>query len=218
MVDGLRLQPVYSVSQRNTIGYEVLSRVNGAKNCEAYFSGLCCSELFLLLLEQLNALKKINDSKRYFLNLPVRLLCQEKKMKQLLSLWQDNFIIELQDPENFSSLDRQMQYSLQRNLTLLQRSGVSIWLDDLMPEYLRFLSSFMFSFDGIKIDKHAFWHLTDKPEILQEFINCCLLLSGQVLIEGVENYSHYTLAAESGATHLQGFYWRESLISLNNKV
>ena len=69
-----------------------------------------------------------------------------------------------------------------------------------------------FRFDGIKIDKHEFWRSQSMPNVLNQLVKNCYQISPNVLIEGIETLQHREIAACSGASHLQGYLWPETII------
>ena len=205
----LRLQPIYSVTKRIIHGYEVLSGPLPAQDCETFFSSLSSASHQTLLVQQLNIIKQRNDYSRYYLNLPVALLSDMFAIEQLLPELHNNIIIELQDPENISRLSPSAARVLNHNLNLIRANDIPIWLDDIAPALFDDVSSLLFKFDGIKIDKYAFWTLSETPEHLRQFIYDCHTLTQNVTVEGIENIQQQRVATRCGANFLQGFLWPE---------
>lgn len=218
MISALRFQTIFFVEKLNVAGYEVLSRLKTSVNNEIYFSKLDVPAHIVLLETQLSILNQIGNGEKYYINLPVSLLCNVTAIHFFLDLLNDNFIIELQDPANLEKLNEFERRAFLCNLQLIRAKGIEVWIDDLTPALLRLLSTFVFPFDGIKVDKDFFWQQIKNPEILHSFIYCLSLLTSNILIEGIETVEHYNLAIDCGATHLQGFLWPEHQYTLPSLV
>ncbi len=209
MISALRFQPIFSVRQLNILGYEVLSQLKISVDNEVYFSALDIPAHITLLEKQLTILNQLDDNEKYYINLPVSMLCNVTAIHFILSSLNKNIIIELQDPANLDKLNSFERMALMSNLHLIHSNGFEVWIDDLTPALLRVLSSFIFAFDGIKVDKIFFWQQLENPSLLRSFVYCSSLLTNNILIEGIETIEHYNIAIECGATHLQGYLWPE---------
>ncbi|HBC8150320.1 TPA: EAL domain-containing protein [Escherichia coli] len=205
----LRLQPIFSIAQRKIHGYEVLSTLSPAKNCEFFFSSLSVESHQALLTKQLEIIKQRDGNFSYYLNLPVSLLINLTALIQLIPDLKGNIVIELQDPQNICSLSSSAALELSQNLSLLRINSIPIWLDDISPELFNDIALFSFKFDGIKIDKYAFWELNKSPRKLLDFMDNCHAITKNVSVEGIESILHKKVAIRCGADFLQGFLWPE---------
>lgn len=205
----LRLQPIYSIAQRKIHGYEVLSTLLPAQDCEFFFSSLSIESHQALVTKQLEIIRRQDGNFNYYLNLPISLLINLPTLTQLIPYLKGNIVIELQDPQNICGLSTSAALKLSQNLSLLRINSIPIWLDDISPELFNDIALFPFKFDGIKIDKYAFWDLNKSPCKLLDFINNCHALTTNVSVEGIESILHKKVAIRCGANFLQGFLWPE---------
>lgn len=204
-----RLQPIMSASSGSLYAYEVLAHFSDPARAERYFQQASPARVMQIFQWQQQWVQGQGVSGcRYFCNLPVSVLSRAS-----FSLGQQPngaaTVIELQDPEAIVRLSGGELTQLTRNLRELRRLPVSLWLDDITPSLLPMLEPMMRLFDGIKIDKGAFWRLAAQPSLLKSFVERCHQYSSLVLIEGVESLEHYQLAILAGADYLQGYLWPE---------
>lgn len=205
----LRLQPIYSVAQQAVNGYEVLSMLSPEQDREKYFSSLSVASHQSLLAQQIKIITQRGRNFLYYLNLPVALLIDTPTLTLLLPELKNNIVIELQDPQSISSLSPSASLCLVSNLSLIRANKIPIWLDDISPSFFNDIALYPFKFDGIKVDKYAFWKLSETPEHLLQFIRDCHKLTKNVSVEGIESIYHQRTAIHCGANYLQGFLWPE---------
>lgn len=204
-----RLQPIVDAHSGHMVGCELLTRFQNAAMAERYFQHASPARVMQIFqLQQQWVQEQDVSGYRYFCNLTVSVLSRAS-----FSLSQESMgaatVIELQDPEAMVQLSESGLTQLTRNLTELRRQSVSLWLDDITPSLLPMLQPMMRFFDGIKIDKSAFWRLAAQPSLLKSFVERCHQYSPLVLIEGVESLALCQLARQAGADYLQGYLWPE---------
>ncbi|HIA0230614.1 TPA: EAL domain-containing protein [Enterobacter cloacae] len=216
-VCGLRFQPIYSLEKKAIQAWEILSILHPTLNYERYFSSQPEDQYLSILSWQLVIIAKMKNTKRYYFNIPARLLINSNVVDRIVKLLRPGIVIEIQDPQaliSFSLHERELFY---QNKAILQNRGEEIWIDDLLPEYLPFLKDKLHLYDGVKIDKSVLHHTADEPEVFPSLISLCMTRVKSVLVEGVENSMHFTLAAGTGCHYLQGFMWPEERYSLRYK-
>ncbi|WP_039029620.1 EAL domain-containing protein [Leclercia adecarboxylata] len=204
-VRGIRFQPIYSVAEKMIKAWEVLSLLQPDMDPERYFSAQPDSASLKVLCWQLQIIYKMKNRKRYYLNVPARLLCSSQAIEQLLPWLREGIVLEVQDPHGFISLsypERQAFYAYAR---MIKSMGAEIWLDDILPAQATCLGAELARFDGVKIDRSV---LQD-PSALIPLINRCARYVNAVLVEGVENSQHFQIAKGGGSHFLQGFMWPE---------
>ncbi|TBL73141.1 EAL domain-containing protein [Obesumbacterium proteus] len=209
---GIKLQPIVELKTDSIIGYEVLSYFTDDVDSEYYFQHAPENILISIFNQQVKQVASNPTGYHYFINLSVRdLLSTELENKIQVSSAQ-KLVIELQDPENLVGLNDMEKTQLVRNLEWLREHHIAVWLDDLDEPLLSTVCALNFCFDGIKIDKYAFWRTQFSPLELNQLVKRCYQITSNVLIEGIETLQHRDIAARSGASHLQGYLWPETII------
>ncbi|WP_421512491.1 EAL domain-containing protein (plasmid) [Enterobacter sp. JS8-1] len=208
---GIRFQPIYSVAEQEIKAWEVLSLLQPNINTEVYFSAQPDSVYLNILLWQLKLIYHVNNRKRYYLNIPARLLCSLQAVEKLLPWLREGIVLEVQDPQSFISLSRSERLFFYCYTRIIKSTGAEVWLDDILPEQANNLSVEMARFDGVKIDKSVLL----KPSALSPLITHCARHVKFVLVEGVENNEHFTIAKEGGSDFLQGYMWQEEQLFIN---
>ncbi|WP_071985422.1 EAL domain-containing protein [Enterobacter mori] len=204
-VRGIRFQPIFSVAEKMIKAWEVLSLLQPNMDPERYFSSQSDNACLDILCWQLQIIYKMRNRKRYYLNVPARLLCSSQVIERLLPWLREGIVLEVQDPHGFISLsysDRQAFYAYTR---MIKSMGAEIWLDDIFPEQVDNLGGELARFDGVKIDRS----ILQDPSALIPLINRCVRNVNAVLVEGVENSQHFQIAKGGGSHFLQGFMWPE---------
>lgn len=204
-VRGIRFQPIYSVAEKMVKAWEVLSLLQPDIDPECYFSAQTDRACLNLLCWQLQIIYKMKNRKRYYLNVPARLLCSSQAIEQLFPWLREGIVLEVQDTEGFISLsyaERQAFYACSQ---MIKSMGAEIWLDDILPEQVNCLDAELSRFDGVKIDKS----ILQDPSALNPLILRCARYVSAVLVEGVENSQHFQIAKGGGSHFLQGFMWPE---------
>lgn len=213
-VCGLRFQPIYSLEEKAITAWEILSILHPALNSERYFSSQPHDVSLNILCWQLVIIAKMKNKKRYYLNIPAKLLARSNVLQRIARLLRPGIVIEIQDPQELISISGPERERFYQNKKMLQSCGAEVWIDDLQPEYIPYLSETLHFYDGVKIDKSVLHHTSHEPEIFQGLIALCMKRVKSVLVEGVENGVHFATAASAGCHYLQGFIWPEKRYSL----
>ncbi|WP_234081718.1 EAL domain-containing protein [Enterobacter quasiroggenkampii] len=205
-VRGIRFQPIYSVAEKVIKAWEILSLLQTGINPEQYFASQTEQSCLNILCWQLQIIYKMKNRKRYYLNVPARLLCSSQVIEQLVPWLREGIVLEVQDPHGFISLSRVERQAFYAHTRMIKSMGAELWLDDILPEQFSDLANELALFDGVKIDKSV---VLLEPSSLTPLIVECARYVQFVLVEGVENSHHYEIAEESGSHFLQGFMWPE---------
>lgn len=207
----LRLQPIVNAQANTVFGYEILSKLDDSLVAESFFKSANSALIQDVFYQQVEFAGQADNNFYYFINI---------RTHDLSSMHIDpacfphaNIVIELQDPENITQLDSVGMSRLSINIRILQAAGLQVWIDDLQPSLLFVLNSCQINFDGIKIDKGAFWRLCSDIPQLTRFLSHCQYYSDKLLIEGVENKAHYNIATYCNVPYVQGYYWPEFVVS-----
>ncbi len=105
-------------------------------------------------------------------------------------------------------MDIYLETQAQRNIELLRKLGVKIWLDDFGTGFAGLAWLNRFNFDVIKIDR-SFLNECQSPQGLSLFQDMVRMLRNQsftVLVEGVETAEQRTLLKRLGVHSMQGFF------------
>lgn len=216
IINEWRLQPIISAENESILGFEILAQLPADVQSEEFFNNVGDKTFIHIICGQLNWIKDhSSDQYKYFCNLPVKVFCNPHWCETLLQLitQQDikhNLVIELQDPQNLAKCSADEIHHVVENIDVFRRCAVPVWLDDITPKLIDFITPFAKYFDGIKVDKYAFWELIGKTDKLKLFISKCHKLCSSVLIEGIETIAHQHQASGAGADFLQGFLWHET--------
>lgn len=215
----LRLEPIVNLRKNQVIGYEALSRfVETASNntdYEGYFFNLTPCALVGIINRQLEIYQKwlnqhpeIYGDKVLFVNVRRDLL-------------EDDFFVSNFFP--FSKLFKiaieidasscQLNSVMKRRIDELTDLGISVWVDD----YAGDVSICHQYWDGIKVDKFAFWSSfenesnplsdLDVDKILNRYDDS-RFRKPTLLVEGIESEAHLSHAIASGFELGQGYYWK----------
>lgn len=214
---GWRLQPLVSAQNGQILGFEVLTAFSSSDLAERYFQQVSGPALLQVFAQQLDWVHRQGTSRyRYFCNLSVSALAESACVNVFSAQGQSgsrdmcsSVVVELQDPAALSGLSESALRQLTDSLRALRGQSVSLWLDDITPALLPVVTPLAAFFDGIKIDKGAFWQLSARPGRLAGFVSQCRALCPRVLIEGIETRSQRHQAIQAGADYLQGFLWPE---------
>lgn len=215
---GLRFQPIYCLSDNNIQAWEVLSALKEDIQPERFFSSLSHKICLQILLWQLKVIQGINSRQHYYLNAPTKMLCQRRYVDSLLPLLRSGITIEVQDPDVFFALSDKENQEFLALTREIQNRGASLWLDDIKPEHLPLLATDINHFDGIKIDKTVIWNYQSVPDVFLSLMARLSFMTDSILIEGIENQTQLSLAARSGCSLLQGYYWPEEILNLHFSV
>ena len=209
---GIKLQPIVELKTGSIIGYEVLSYFTEDVDSEYYFQHAPENILISIFNQQVKQVASNPAGYHYFVNLSVRDLLGSELENKIQISPEQKLVIELQDPENLVGLNDVDKAQLVNNLERLRERHIAVWLDDLDEPLLSTVCELNFCFDGIKIDKYAFWRTQFSPLELNQLVKRCYQITSNVLIEGIETLQHRDIAARSGASHLQGYLWPETII------
>lgn len=205
-VRGIRFQPIYSVAEKVIKAWEILSLLQPGINHEQYFKLQSDQSCLNILCWQLQIIYKMKNRKRYYLNVPARLLCSSQAVEHILPWLREGIILEVQDPHGFISLSVSERRAFNAHARMIKSMGAELWLDDILPDQFSALANELARFDGVKIDKSV---VLQWPLFLKSFITHCAQHVQFVLVEGVENSQHFDIAEEGGSHFLQGFMWPE---------
>lgn len=209
VVCGLRFQPIYSLEKRDIQAWEILSILHPELNHERYFSSQPDDVSLNILCWQLVIIGKMKNRKRYYFNIPARLLIHSDVVGRIARLLRPGIVIEIQDPQMLISFSLPERDRFYQNKAALQSWGAEVWIDDLLPEHLPYLNDKLHLYDGVKIDKSVLHHTAHEPEVFPGLIALCMTRVKSILVEGVENSLHFAMAASAGCQYLQGFMWPE---------
>lgn len=204
---GVRLEPIVDLFSRQIISYEVLSRLAPQQDPEAFFAQLPTSDKVTLFCHQVGQLKSLYKPGKYFLNLPLEALIESRHFERLLDVCAPWVTIEIQDASFFDSLSLRHKLCLRERIGQLRQQRIAVWLDDLCEHSVLPFYHYGIEADGVKIDKQAFWRLSNHPPALRQLVNQCKGISAQIIIEGIEDAVHLEVARESGARFGQGYLW-----------
>ncbi|CAM6363251.1 EAL domain-containing protein [Enterobacter intestinihominis] len=205
-IRGIRFQPIYSVAEKVIKAWEILSLLQPGINHEKYFCSLTEQSCLNILVWQLQIIHQMKNKKRYYFNVPARLLCSALAVERLLPWLREGIILEVQDPHGYISLSGSELRAFDAHVKLLKSMGAELWLDDILPVQIIDLADELARFDGVKIDKSV---VLQNPLHLSPLIKHCARQVQFVLVEGVENSMHFDMAEKSGSNLLQGFMWPE---------
>lgn len=217
-ISGLRLEPIVNLFSGQVISHEVLSQLPPSRDPEAFFANLPVTDSVALFCHQVDLLKSLQKSGRYFLNLPLKALIDDRLFARLLDVCESWITIEIQDAPLFGTLNRQHQRCLCERIKLLQQERISVWLDDLTDRCMESFHRYAFDVGGVKIDKYAFWALCNNRRALRQLVAQCADISPQIVIEGIEDSLHLELARQSGANLGQGYLWPHKRWSLTDSL
>ena len=204
-IRGIRFQPIYSVAEKVINAWEILTLLQPGINHERYFISQSDRSCLNILCWQLQIIYRMKNRKRYYLNVPARLLCFSMVVEQLLPWLREGIVLEVQDPHGFILLSDAERQAFYAHARMIKSMGAELWLDDVLLEQFSDLKAELVLFDGVKIDKSV---LQD-PSSLNQLIASCTRHVKSVLVEGVENSQHFNIAEEGGSHFLQGFMWPE---------
>lgn len=206
VVRGIRFQPIYSVAEKVIKAWEILNLLQPGINPEQYFTAQSDRSFLNILCWQLQIIYKMKNRKRYYLNVPARLLCSAQAIEQLLPWLREGIVLEVQDPHRFILMSFAERRAFNAHARMIKSMGAELWLDDILPGYVSDSGAELGQFDGVKIDKSI---VLQAPSSLSPLITHCARRVQFVLVEGVENSQHFDIAQEGGSHYLQGFMWPE---------
>lgn len=217
----LRLEPIVHLKNNQVIGYEALSRFvektnkDSAYDYESYFFNLSSCALIGIINRQLEIYQKwhsqhpeIYGDKVLFINVRKDLL-EDDFFVSMFFPFSKLFNIAIEIDASACRLNSVMK----RRVNELTDLGISVWVDD----YAGDESINHQDWDGIKIDKFAFWSSFESESNLLSELDVDKILNRYdnsqyrkptLLVEGIESEAHLSHAIESGFELGQGYYWK----------
>ncbi|MBW3781449.1 EAL domain-containing protein [Aeromonas veronii] len=202
---GVHLEPVVRLKKNKVFGYEVLSRakLKGAYDYELIFSSLTVKEQIILLEKQLDILFFLHGKScpqknelYYFINITRGLLSRDVISLLYRFSRYFNIALELDESEgdNFSPTELEL-------LSYCKRCGMTIWLDDCNGT-----SELHSIWDGVKLDKQAFWSFFEEsPSHFEKWLVSSL--GRMLIVEGVAEQAHLDWLSRYPIFLGQGYYW-----------
>ncbi|HEY3986827.1 EAL domain-containing protein [Cedecea sp.] len=206
-ISGLCFEPIVNLFSGQVISHEILSRLTQDRDPEVFFTHLSAQDSMALFCHQVRLLKSLQVPGRYFLNLPLMALIDDRLFARLLDVCEPWITIEIQDAPLFGTLSRQHKLCLCERIKLLQQQRISVWLDDVTDTCVQSFHRYAIDVGGVKIDKHALWTLSKNHRALRQLVAQCADISPQIVIEGIEDSLHLELARRAGAGFGQGYLW-----------
>ncbi|OXX57390.1 EAL domain-containing protein, partial [Vibrio sp. V18_P1S4T112] len=147
----------------------------------------------------------------FFINIPIELLMTVGFASQLTH-GKDNLNIEIQNPIKLFGLNSYEIAQVKREIQLLQKNGVKVWLDDIDDRFIQY--AIELGVYGVKIDKNVVWSDYNLIKIKSELKNTNI----KILAEGIENIFHFSKIISSGVDMAQGFLWPEIQVNSEGKI
>ncbi|NTZ47762.1 EAL domain-containing protein [Lelliottia aquatilis] len=218
-VNTIKFEPIFCCSRNEESAHEVLNVLPPHYNSELYFSALPTSLSWDLIIKQLRLVYILNSkdtSTLYFINISSAIFLNSDCIRELLYCYKKIFAFELEDISSIQTMDNKKLTILSNNIKRLRDAGFSIWLDVVTDEFIPYIAGLNGQFDGIKLDKHAFWEALKKDN-LRTFVAKFPQHTSNVLIKGIENITHFRIAKEVHAKHMQGHFWPSLYIRTNKR-
>lgn len=213
----LRLEPIVDLKKNEIVGYEALSRfvvgeaVQAGHDYESYFSSLSPCALICVINRQLEIFQKwhsqhpeVYSDKVLFINVRPDLLEDEFFVSMFFP-----FVRRFRIAIEINASESKCNHAKIDELTSM---GISVWIDDYTGG-----SSIGYQYwDGIKIDKFAFWSAFHKNINILDELKVDKYLHHHrdtqhtrptLLVEGIESEAHLYHAIASGFELGQGYYW-----------
>ncbi|MEN0634119.1 EAL domain-containing protein [Klebsiella aerogenes] len=211
MLTGYKYEPISILHSEQVIAWELLSTAEPHIDLEAHFGLMAVTEQKKHFFAQLKHATFSEEADKYHLNASSSLMLEADFLERLCeeALYPNKLAIEITDLENIIDSDPIRICALCKCIAELRYRGSEVWADDVTETILWELIECAIRFDGIKIDKHTFWHgRTERSKFLQ-LAQCCKYFTNKILIEGIETESDLELARASVAEYGQGYLWRE---------
>lgn len=205
-LSGMKLEPLVDLASGNIYGYEILSLLSKGKSSDLFFSDLSATAMAELFQLQLY-LSRCMAPYPYFLNMPVRVLMNEKLCQYLARLGLESIRIEIQDTELLADLSLLQRKVLRNNLYQLLQAGAEIWADDVNPEQIPILEKMLLPLSGIKLSHYDFQRYSHDIMELRLILRDMKRLAPRVVTEGVETLEQNQMATLAGVTYGQGYLW-----------
>ncbi len=203
----LKLEPIVQLDNDALYGYEVLSYLPEIDNVDRWFRQQPTAQLLQRFRYQAQNLTFPKPQRKFFLNLPIKVLLCSTSFMEILALCRPDLMIEIQDARAFFRLNGAEQCRVQRNIARLEYTGTAIWLDDLNEKSIIAFADAGWRVSGVKLDKNAFWQLSRTPERLRHTLYRARQFASGVLVEGIETVTQRDIARQAGAHLGQGFFW-----------
>lgn len=204
LISFLRLEPLVDTNKNRIVAFEVLSVLRVGVEPEHWFSVLNTRDIIKVMKFQLEQISMLLVKEKCFYNLTIAALLElnEKDIHFITGF--RNVSIEISDTYNMKFLNIDDYDDFLRNIDLLRRGGINIWLDDVTRDELIYLDFYRNHIDGVKIDKSELrepW-LRKEISIIQNFLGDI-----DIIIEGIETESDLAVAKETGVKMAQGYLW-----------
>lgn len=220
----LEYQPVVDAATGKIIGAEVLSRLNseedGILSPQAFLSAVNSvglTEKFDYYIFEKNCKWISNDKERrsryvYTINFSRSTLCNRdfaSKITEIIDKYNLDYstvAIEVLEDKSLSGDDEKI---MTENLSVLNKKGMLILLDDFGRGYTSFTDLSSFDISVVKIDKAITGNALEPQGfvILKNIINTAKDLGFKTLCEGIETEEHRKVAIEAGCDMMQGYYF-----------
>lgn len=217
-IRNFRLQPIVKLSYGSpTINaFEMLVNLhNNEHDLECFFAALPLIEFKKLFFFQASLCSRIDG---YFhINTPLELLLEHYissviNTSNFSKIQPGKLRIEIQNPNKLFTLSALDLADIRMEIRLLQAAGAEVWLDDISETH--YTLALDLGFDGVKLDKSFFWRVDDLLSVQEKFHKENI----SVIVEGVENFDHYSKVSQFEYTLVQGFLWPDIHIDFNGRV
>lgn len=217
-VTGLRLQPLVSLLDGRTRGYEVLTRLSEDIDPGAFFASLEPQACLSLFEWQIDVTCSLELPAFLSMNLPVAVLADTAAVHRLCAHTPPRrLVIELQDPASLRTLSNEASQALAVGIINLQMAGWPVWLDDLTTDLVQDVLALGIRFDGVKIDRSEIRRRQSEADNLRALVSQARRIGGLILVEGIETVDALMHAGLSGASLGQGFLWPECELALSGE-
>ncbi|HBC3522766.1 TPA: EAL domain-containing protein [Vibrio alginolyticus] len=217
-IRNFRLQPILNLSYGSPaiIAYEILVNLhNNEQDLEYFFTNLPLGDFKSLFFFQASLCCHLDG---YFhINTPLELLLERyisglTSTSNFSNIESGRLKIEIQNPDQLFSLSSLDLADIITEIRTLQARGVQVWLDDINEAHYTFALDL--GIDGVKLDKSFFWRVDDLLSVQEKFHKENI----SVIVEGVENFDHYSKVSQFEYTLVQGFLWPDIHIDFNGRI
>ncbi|EAS3261713.1 EAL domain-containing protein [Salmonella enterica] len=204
-----RIEPIINIQTGMRIGGELLCKPEGIEP-EEFFQNIPQEIMLQIIQKQIFMLRANHHEpdRVLFLNATIPLLMNQAWLKSILSDLPGPKVIEIdcQQSEFYLSL---LLSHINEIQTIMHDFNTQLWLDDLYVRHIPLISQLPFRFDGIKIDKHELWRISEEQNTsaMTRLVKQLEYLTDHVLVEGVENEYHHRFISDSNVSYAQGFLW-----------
>lgn len=208
-------EPIVNFSQK-PIAYEILTPPLASTDladfsAEKFFSDLDKERKIEIFLDQIEEAKKYKD------------IFIRKKIKLNINIDDDHIDFLKSTPDLLTEISnlgfiafeihercKKISKNDDEDFKVFRSYGIELWLDDLDIYKMCVNETNLTYFDGIKIDKHFYWHLLKMHEREMYFIKLIQglrKLGKKIVVEGVENKFHFAFLLNKHVDGMQGYAW-----------